>query len=162
MDPVQQKVTLESLDLFQLLRLGRLSDGEKQSYMERVASLAMADLLSNGLSDILSPEDQEELIKLAESGDQEKMLALLREKVPDFDNLFQEKILSAKKKLVRANLEEEMKLCVSEREKFRQSQDPEVEKKILQNEQMRTKLEKIIAAIDADDWATASSMITAL
>ena len=70
------------------------------------------------------------------------------------------KLLSVKKDLVKANIEERLDIGTQEREELRKlPEGEETVKKILDNEKEKTNLEKTLAAIDADDWATVDSLI---
>jgi len=158
---MDDKITLANLDIFLLLRLQSLSEEEKQKYLQELTSLAVGQLVIEDLSQKLSEEQQKKATELLQ--DPQKAaegIDYLKSIVPEFDELFQKQIMKLKRGAVKANVGERLAINLQQRDYLRSlPADEETNKKVLTNEQERTNLEKTLAAIDADDWATVSSLI---
>lgn len=154
-------VTLASLDLFSLLRLDHFTEEQRQKYVEDLAGLAMEQLAVEVIPNFLSSTEIDDFVKMvSDSSNEQKAVAHLREKIPDFDLIFTNKLLEIKRNLVRANVEERLNLAVQEKERIREGAGGAGENdRLLQLEIERTNLEKTLQAINSDDWATVERLI---
>lgn len=158
--PQQEQTKLEDLDLFSLLRLEHLSNEEKAQRLVEIQEVVLTNFLQEDLPKLLSEEDLKTFQEMAKdpqkSAEVEKWL---QEKIPGLDQIMREKMLAAKKEIVRENMLTRLDLNT------REAQDPEVQKNDQRMEELvkeKETLEKIISAIDSDDWGQASSLIQSL
>lgn len=152
---------LEDLDIFKLLRLDHLSEEEKTAYANKLLEMAFTEIAAEDLPLFLTPEEIEQFNQMANKEETKtQAMEFLKSKFPDFDNFLKDKLLAVKKDLIKANVEERLDIGKQEREELRKlPEGEETVKKILDNEKEKTNLEKTLAAIDADDWATVDSLI---
>jgi hypothetical protein len=154
-------VTLESLDIFELLKLGHLTDQDKAAYSIHLMELVFNRIVAEDLPLFMSSEEITKLSELMASADKQKEgVELLKNKVPDFDNLLKDKTLILKKEMVIDNVEERMTLNGLEKQQLEKIPDGEDKnQKLSQNSQQKQKLDEILQAIGVDDWKIASEGI---
>lgn len=161
-DVGSQKVDLKDLDLFSLLRLEHLSPEEKAQRIAEIQEIALVQFFQDDLPKLLSEEDMKTFESISTTTDlskAEEINNFLRSKIPDFDKLIFEKMLTAKKEIVKQNMLARLDVNTKE------LSDPEVQKdqnKVSEATREREILQKIITAIDASDWKTASDLISTL
>ena len=157
-------MTLESLDLFKLLHLSHLTKEEKTAYLQNLVELVLADIINIDLPVLMSEDEIKRFNELADREEtKQETQALLRDKVPDFDNKLKARLLELKRDLVAENIAERIKINEIAREEMRAlPESAETISKIAVTEQEMATLEQILAAINDDDWATVDSLFSAV
>ncbi|OGM60882.1 hypothetical protein A2892_04485 [Candidatus Woesebacteria bacterium RIFCSPLOWO2_01_FULL_39_10b] len=155
-----KKVKFEDLDLFSLLRLEHLSPEKKAERIAEIQAIVMNNFFLDDLAKLLSEEDMKKFDNLAKdpakSGELEEFL---RSKVPELDRIIFEKMLTAKREIVRQNIK--TRLDINEKESG--DRDVQTNKQRMDAlAQEKEKLEKILSSIETDDWETASNLIVTL
>lgn len=153
---------LEDLDIFKLLQLDHLSEEEKTAYANRLLETAFNSIAVEDLPLFLTPEEIEQFNEMSQKEETKaQAIDFLKSKFPDFDNFLKDKLLSIKKDLVKANIEERVDINKQEREEFRKlPENEETLRKILANEKERADLEKLLKAIEAEDWETVNILVS--
>lgn len=158
----QQKTSVDfkEMDIFTLLRLDHLSAEEKAKRIVEIQQAVLANFLDEDLPKILSDDKWKQFESLVKdksrTGEIENWL---RENVSDFDKIILDKMLTAKKEIVKHNML--TRLDVNQKE----AEDTEVQKDQKRMEELakeKETLDKIILAVDSNDWETASSLISTL
>lgn len=138
-------MTLDQIDLFKLLRLDHLSDEDKLAFINKIAQAVMANLVTVDMPLFLTSDQIDKFNEFSAKEDtQPQAIALLKEHFPDFDSYLTTKMMDAKKDLVRANIEERLEI---------NNQSENANK-----EEQKVALEKMLAAIDVNDWVTVDNL----
>jgi hypothetical protein len=155
-----KKVELKDLDIFALLRLEHLSPEEKAQRIAEIQEIALTSFFQDDLPQFLSEEEMQSFEALAQNIEKSaETEQFLRSKVPDLDELMFGKMLYVKKEIVKQNMQTRLEINNKETSEP-ESQNDSVKMQELNAE--KEKLEKIISAIDEDDWSQASEMISTL
>jgi hypothetical protein len=159
-DTNNQTVELKDLDIFDLLRLEHLSTEEKAQRIAEMQEIALADFFAEDLPALLPEEDLKAFESMANDPSKaEEIKQFLTSKIPDFDKIIFDKMLVMKKELVKQNMLTRMDINKKE------SSDSEVQKDENRMQELakeKSTLENILAAIDKDEWSTASELISSL
>lgn len=162
MNGQNSKTKLEDLDLFSLLKLEHLSPEEKAQRIAEIQEIVLTQFFEEDLPNLLSPEDMKIFESMAANTDPsraEEINNFLRSKIPGLDKLIFEKMLAAKKEIVKQNILTRLDVNAKE------LSDPDVQKdqeKIEEVIREKQTLQDIIQAINSDDWAKASNLISTL
>lgn len=107
----QPAIKFEDLDLFKLLRLEHLNDQEKTVYGQKLLELCFALFASEDLPRFLTKEDLEHFLNLAkENPGGNESFSFLQRKIPNFEDLFKNRILAFKKGFVLKNYQERLSI----------------------------------------------------
>ncbi|OGM11630.1 hypothetical protein A2Z22_02425 [Candidatus Woesebacteria bacterium RBG_16_34_12] len=153
-------VKFEDLDIFDLLRLSHLTPEKKAERIAEIQMIVVNNFFLDDLPGLVSESDLKKFDELAKDASKgEELKTLLHDKVPNFDQIIYEKMLVAKKEIVLQNMQ--TRLDINSKE----ASDPEVqkdEKRMKQLSEEKDKLDKIVTAINSNDWTTVSGLINTL
>lgn len=162
MNGQNSKTKLEDLDLFSLLKLEHLSPEEKAQRIAEIQEIVLTQFFEEDLPNLLSPEDMKIFESMTANTDPsraEEINNFLRSKIPGLDKLIFEKMLAAKKEIVKQNMLTRLDVNAKELSDPDVQKNQERRKEVLQEKQT---LQEILRAIDTDDWGRASSLISTL
>lgn len=163
--PTQDKtVNLQDLDIFVLLRLDHLPEEKKLKRLAQMQQIVLTDFINTNLPNYLKDKDVAELEELSKKKPTpEELEDFLGRKIRDFDLIMAKKFLEFKKQLVRNNIQMRIDLNEKEREKLKDAPGGD-EKLVISTrlEKERDILNRILVAIDQDDWRSVRDLIQEL
>lgn len=155
-----QDTKLKDLDLFFLLRLEHLSAEEKAQRIAEIQEIVLIQFAQDDLPKLLSPEDLNTFELLVKDPSNSKEIDnFLRSKIPDIDKIILEKMLTAKKEIVRQNILTRLDVNSKEASDPEVQRDPDRKQKLYKE---RESLNNIISAINKDDWGKVSELVSTL
>ena len=163
-DP-NKPIRLQDLDIFDLLRLGHLSDEEKLKKMVQIQQIVFTNFINVDLPAYLSDENITELEKLSKKKDitPQEIEDFLRSKINDYDLIIAKKFLGFKKSLVKNNMQTRLNIAAKESEKIAEKPDSEEKAAaVAKLEKEKETLKAILKAIETGDWGQASQLIETL
>ena len=149
-----EKSSLDKVDIFHLMQLDHLPEIEKHSRLSSLWRLALIHFINLDLPELLSPQDLKTLDQLTQKSHHfsiENVEQFLRARIPDFDKWMHRILFHIKKAYILHHYQSELKQC----ELQTKHKGTETLDKCLT-------LERIIKAIETEDWKTVQVNISFL
>lgn len=155
--------SIDSINYFKVLGLETMSDEEKAAEVVSLSQEALVDVIENSLPLVTTEEELEKVSQLLSQQRDEEAMTLIKSKMPEFDEELKISMNLIKKDRIAANFETRRELLQFEwnTERAKENQNDNGEQ-LLQIQNKITTIEKILGAIEKDDWNAVSHLCEAL
>lgn len=153
-EPKSSEKSLDEIDIFHLMKLDHLTEIEKHSRLSSLWRLALIHFINLDLPELLTPADLKTLDQLTQKRHHfsiENVEQFLRARIPDFDRWMHRILFHIKKAYILHHYQTELRQC----EIAARHRGVETLNKCLT-------LERIIKAIEIEDWKTVQVNISFL